>query len=315
MAELSVIVPYVNEWPQGAFTIASIAEELRDEVDFEILAVDNYVHGPDTGNNPADKLKEHLDAIAKGTPWLKSLQYNDKLSHWQAKNHAVQNSTGKFLWFCDSHCIVSKGALVRMFNYYKEHHEELNGTLHLPLTYHVLEYRRLIYKLVNEIEKGVVQYSFTGFKPSDQPYRMPCMSTCGMMMSRDLYDLLGGWPTEMGIYGGGEHFVNFTLAILGKTINIWPDHPLRHHGDKRGYSWRYDDYHRNRMVATFMFGGKDLLYKYAKNCKGDKATLHGMAKRVESLCKDQRAYIAQNQKLLIQEWLEEIVKPGVCGPK
>lgn len=310
MAELSIIMPYVNEWPQAAFTIASISEELRDEVDFEIITVDNYVECAET--NPPDKLKEHLDAIAKGTPWLKSLEYKKKLSHWQSKNHAIQNSTGKFLWFCDSHCVISKGSLVRMFNYYKDNHEELNGTIHLPLTYHILEWRKLIYKLVDQLDTGVMHYSFTGFKPDDNPYRVSCMSTCGMMMSRALYDLLGGWPKEMGIYGGGEHFINFTLAVLGKTINIWPDHPLRHHGDKRGYSYRYDDYHRNRMIATYMFGGKELLYLYARNCKGDQATLHNMAKGVEHSCIEHRNHIKLNQQTDITSWSRKIKEPGVC---
>jgi glycosyltransferase involved in cell wall biosynthesis len=42
MAELSVIIPFCNEYPQILFTIQSIAQELRDRVDFEIIAVNNY---------------------------------------------------------------------------------------------------------------------------------------------------------------------------------------------------------------------------------------------------------------------------------
>jgi hypothetical protein len=40
--KLSVIVPFVNEWPQLVFTLGSIAEELRDRVNFEIIAIDNW---------------------------------------------------------------------------------------------------------------------------------------------------------------------------------------------------------------------------------------------------------------------------------
>jgi len=198
-----------------------------------------------------------------------------------------------------------------MFKYYRDHWQELNGSLHLPLTYTILEWRRLIYKLVNEIETGVVHYSFTGFKtqPKDYyiPYEVPAMSTCGMMIHREYMDLLGNWPSELGIYGGGENFINFGLSVLGKTKNIWPDEPLRHHGDKRGYEYDYNDYHRNRMIATYMFGGKKLLYLYAKNCKGSSVALFQIAKGVEELCSAHREHIKKNQVMTIQEWLNTLL--------
>ena len=40
--ELSVIVPFVNEYPQVIFTLQAIAEDLLGRVDFEVIAVDNY---------------------------------------------------------------------------------------------------------------------------------------------------------------------------------------------------------------------------------------------------------------------------------
>ena len=40
--ELSVIVPYVNEWPQVIFTLQAIAEDLLGRVDFEVAAIDNF---------------------------------------------------------------------------------------------------------------------------------------------------------------------------------------------------------------------------------------------------------------------------------
>ena len=42
MPELSVIMPFCNEYPQNMFTIQNIAQELRDRVDFEIIAIDNF---------------------------------------------------------------------------------------------------------------------------------------------------------------------------------------------------------------------------------------------------------------------------------
>ena len=306
MPKLSVIVPFCNEYPQVLFTIQSIAQELRDRVDFEIIAINNYCDEVKAQKREEDKGCEALLASRKGNPWLKVLHYEKKLSHWQAKNLGIRESTGKFLWFCDAHCIVSRDSLFRMFEYYRDHHEELNGTLHLPLTYKILEWHKLIYKLVANLETGEIHYSFTPYRPADSPYRVPCMSTCGMMMSREIYDELGGWPTELGIYGGGENFINFTLAVLGKTVNIFPSEPLFHHGEKRGYHWNGDDYTRNRTIATYMFGGEELAARFIANRRGNPAILQNILNDVLERTRPHREMIAAKQKLSIEEWRAEI---------
>jgi len=309
MAELSIIVPFVLEWPQVVFTIRSIAEELLGRVDFEILAVDNFCETIVKQGKTQDKTYDHLVALQRGYPWLKALKYEDKLSHWQAKNLAVSQSTGKFLWFCDAHCAVRRDSLYKMYSYYKEHYEDLNGTLHLPLSYHILEWRKLLYKLVWEPKVGNIHYSFTAYREGDKPYRMPCMSTCGMMMTRELYDELGGWPTELGIYGGGENFINFTLAVLGKNINIFPGDQLCHHGDKRGYHWYGDDYARNRCIANYMFGGVDLARTLMDNRRGSRRVLYQIFNNVLDTCEEQRKMIEAKQVMTIEDWAQQWISP------
>jgi hypothetical protein len=129
------------------------------------------------------------------------------------------------------------------------------------------------------------------------------MSTCGMMMTRDIYDELGGWPTELGIYGGGENFINFTLAILGRTVNIFPAGPLFHHGEKRGYHWNGDDYTRNRTIATYMFGGRDLAARFIKNRRGNPDILQRILEDVLKKTRPHREMIITKQKLSIEDWL------------
>jgi glycosyltransferase involved in cell wall biosynthesis len=304
MAELSVIIPYCNEFPQNIFTIQGIAQELYG-LDFEILAVNNFCDEAAAQNREQDAGFEVMEASAKVNSWLKSLHYKDKLSHWQAKNYAVKHSSGRFLWFVDAHCVVARNAGRNMFEYYKETHEGLDGTIHLPLTYKILESRKLIYKLVTELDKGIVDYRFTGFPKETCSFEVPCMSTCGMMMTRDLYDEIGGWPTELGIYGGGENFVNFTLAVLGKSKYIFNDGCLFHHGAKRGYNWNYNDYHRNRTIATYIFGGQDLAERYIMNCKGDKKILETILKSVLNTCWGHRRFIMDKQVISIEDWIKK----------
>ena len=311
--KLSIIIPFAQEHPQTAFTVQSIYCELRDKCDFEIIVIDNHCDELqaqlDQKGVPRDKGGDYLGQLGGGNrPWLKYLAYPHKLSHWNAKNVGVKNSDGEFLWFCDAHCVPSSGALIDMFNYYKQNHRELNGTLHMPLSY-MLERAglELIYKLVVDPPKGVVHYSFTRYKKADAPYTVPCMSTCGMMMSREIYDLLGGWPTELGIYGGGEHFVNFTMVTLGKTINIAPTLPLYHYAAPRGYHWNYNDYHRNRCIATYMYGGESWAYRYIKNIKGHHEVKEAIYSTVagSKACVAHRKHLVPNQIKTIGAWLDE----------
>lgn len=306
MAELSIIIPFVREYPQVAFTANNLFCELwRSGIDFEIIVVDNWCKelADQQGLQP-DKGSDYMKAICEGRSWLKYLHYDKKLSHWQAKNLGVKNSTGQFLLFVDSHCIVSKNSIVEMFNFYKKWHEQLHGTLHLPLAY-MLEKPglELIYKLVQDIEHGIVHYSFTRHRIRNAVHRMPCMSTCGMMMTRKIYNKLGGWPEELGIYGGGENFINFTLATMGYNINIFPADPLYHFADKRGYSWNYTDFHRNRIISSYMYGGYHIAKLYAESTKGRPGVFNRILNEVVEKCQEHRDHVKESQVCSIEEWV------------
>lgn len=305
MAKLSVVIPFVREWPMVMFTVKNIAEELRDRVDFEIIAVDNFCDQIKKQGNENDRAGAQLKAVMRGHKWLKVLEYKDKLSHWQSKNLAVKHATGSILYFCDSHCLISRDALFNMYMYYKEHNEELQGSIHLPLTYHIMEYHKLIYKLRANLDAGDIHYSFTPFRPSDKPYEVPCMSNCGIMMTRELYELVGGWPVELGIYGGGENFMNYTFSVLGKKKYIFPDNPLCHHGDNRGYHWYGDDYTRNLCIAIYCYGGKELALKFIQNRKGNQGVLKGIYNDVITKCSPHRELIKSKQVMTIEEWLKK----------
>jgi glycosyltransferase involved in cell wall biosynthesis len=313
--KVSCIIPTCNEHPQAAFTVQSLYCDLIQTVgldgapvDFEIIVIDNWSENTPGTVAPRDKGFEYFSSLADGKrPWLKAFEYTDKLSHWNAKNLGVRNSDGDVLFFLDGHCVMSPGSLGKALRYHAMFKDELDGTLHLPLSY-MLDRpgKELIYKLKVDHGTGLYHYAFTKYKADLVPYQVPCMSTCGMLMSRELYDLLGGWPEELGIYGGGENFVNFTLAVLGKTVNIFPTNPLYHYAAPRGYSWQYDDFHRNRTIASYMYGGDELAKLYLKNIRGateQKEAIWSTIEGVESIVR-QREAIAANQVTTIREWAD-----------
>ena len=67
------------------------------------------------------------------------------------------------------------------------------------------------------------------------------------------------------------------------------------------YSFYGDDYARNRLIATYMFGGERLLHKYAPHCKGG-ALVTKWVEEILTQCKIHRNKIAAFQVMEIEEW-------------
>ena len=336
--KLSVIMPCVNGGMDVIYTMQSILLELKTiqrvwENEVELVLINNWC--PEVANQHMktascgrkmtradvnvfmygieDKWGKKMASYASIHPEVKYFEYTKKLSHWQAKNTGIRSTQGEltdFLFFCDAHCIITPGTLRLMYKYYVQQHEHLHGTLHLPLTY-MLDRpgRRLIYKHQSccDPDKGMYHYSFTPYRqsPNNLPFTVGAMSTCGMMMSRYLYDLLGGWPAELGIYGGGENFINFTLAVLGKSVSIYPTRPLHHYAEKRGYNYEYVDYKRNQIIATYMFGGRERASKFSQHCKLDAKTADRIITDIINKCSDHRALIEKSQIMDIEDWYDK----------
>jgi len=330
MVKLSVIIPFCNEYPQVIFSIRAIAEELIGRVDFEVIAVDNYcteLHnqkktvkvrrdGEELEDVESKQYPDRGGEVIEGSqracsPWLKYVRYNKKLSHWNAKNVGLRVATGEFFYFVDAHVVPSRDSISRMFFYYEKRWQDLNGTIALPLTYKILESRRLIYKLFIE-DDGTVHYKFTPLRKTDGPFRVPCMSACGVMMHRSfiMEGLGGGWPEHLGIYGGGENFLNFVLATQGKTVNVYPFGTLYHHGDPREYYWNWVDYTKNRAVANYMIGGEEYMDQFLDRRKGDRGVLNRIRTEILESCRDHREKIRKTQKMSIQTWVEKCILEG-----
>lgn len=307
---LSIIIPFVLESPQVQFTVRALSEQLKT-VDFnwEIIVVNNYCEEVQNQQKKRGDIIEddaggnHLKNMEKFYPWLKYYKYTKKLSHWQCKNLAVEKAKYVNLFFMDSHCLLSIDALAGMYDEFINLESRVGFSMHLPITYHILENKKLIYKAVTDIDKGICGYSFTSAIVTDSPlYKVPCMSTCGMMIDKINLSKIGGWPKKLGIYSGGEQFLNFTMAICGMNKYIYNGGVLHHHGSKRKYHWNFDDFHKNNSIAAYIFGGKKWAILRHKNSK---AAPLGYLEEIFFLNGQQRESIKKIQIKTIQEWIQE----------
>ena len=325
---LSIIIPFVNEYPQIIFTLQSVFNEIKD-IDAEVIAIDNFCpeieeQKYETPTNICPFCFEPLDAYrtrdcggmqvkqySEKIPNLIYTTYTEKLSHWNAKNHGVKLSKGDVLLFLDAHVIPSPGSIASMLEGFEQ--AKPNGTFHLPLTYILDLKNQLKYRLDVDPSRSYYGYSFAGYKPGKEAEEVPCMSTCGMMMNRELYDQLGGWPEELGIYGGGENYINFVLATMGKSKWVCPVGPLYHYAAPRGYYYNYDDFVRNRAIAVWMISGnKEEARNYLMHCQGNKDRLVEIynslnCRSLVEHCKNLKQYRA----LEIGTWLEVMKTKGM----
>lgn len=312
---VSVIMPFVNEWPQVAFTIRSVHEALQG-IDHEIIAVDNYCnevrsqgYKMDRGHREPDKAHGHVEMAAGKLPWLKYVQFEDKLSCWGSRNAGVRSSRGDLLLFLDSHVIPSDGLLQMAVQHclspeWQSVHPY--DTLHLPLSYQILDSRRLIYRFVWEPHKGNCHYAFVS-APGDleEVLEVPCMSSCGMIMPRRLYDRLGGWPEALSAWGGGENFFNFSMAVMGHRKYVFPYGTLHHHGDKRNYNYSHDGFHRNRMIANACFGGEPWVDAYAAHMSGNRGIIQRLKEEALQGAEPQRSAIQKHRVRSIEDFAEQ----------
>ena len=214
---LSIIIPHYHEHPQLIFTLQSIANELiYNDIEHQILLIDNS-STPQSDCWELDSMLYIQHKQEHGMlPNIDVYKYADTLSHWQAKNKGIEYSYGDILLFLDAHVVIYPGVIKKMIECFHQLPE--HSLLHMPITYMLEDGKKdaLIYELVTDLEKGIIDYRFTKFD-SDQEYiEVPCMSTCGMMVAKQtMRNKFLNWPTLLGSYSGGEQYINFVGAVLG----------------------------------------------------------------------------------------------------
>jgi len=300
MEGLSIIVPFVNEWPQVAWTLQSLHQDMIS-LPHEVIAINNHCKQAESFGE--DRGHAHVESMARRNDWLKCVHYNKELSHWQAKNYGAAIAQYDTLFFCDAHVLPSYNGVSRMYTHFKSEFDSLSGTLHMPLTYHILETERLIYRIVDDRKKwGLLGYTFHPAFGKEQSYEVPVMSTCGMMVGKNLFDEEMVWPKIFGIYGGGENYFNYAMAIKGYKKWIYPKVTLFHHGDKRGYRYNLPDFAKNRAAAMAIVCGIDMAEKLLLKHKDFKTLPPAMLARI--LHKVTEETVTSRQRLLDRQVIE-----------
>lgn len=320
--DLSIVIPFSNEGANVIFTTQAMIEELDGFCQYEIILVDNMSHKEilcKVGDREYPTYSRDFFQTAKGQintyffrkGVVKYFAYDAKQGHWNAKNHGIAHSTGKYVFFLDAHCIMKRDSVRKMLTFLRENdgktyeHPMTPGTpwrvggVHAFINY-ILDSRCLEYK----VQRKTFGYQFcthqidpvTKGMPT-QPYQVCVMSTCGMMTPRSVLEELGAWNPEFGIYGGGESAINWKQSTCGYGHWIHPEAWCWHYADKRGYSWNWSDFTRNSMIAAYIVGGERFLQEQIdlRKHKAPESVLQALAQDVRQKCKTERDFVASRQ--------------------
>lgn len=314
--DISIICPFVKEWPQIVWTIQNLREQLvSGNLHGEIILVNNYCSEVEQQAGEDDKAAKYIEGLIEGGHnELVLLEYKEKLSHWNAKQFAVEHAKADTLLFVDAHVYFPHKRIKKAF---REFHLQTNtvrdgGSLHFPLAYmNDHEKNSLLYRLRFSPDLGMAHYVFhkKDTRGEKKLFTVPCASSCGMMIDKSLFlEKLGGFPKALGIYGGGENFVNFTLAVLGYQKFISPGPPLFHYGEKRGYRWNHLDWLKNRLIAAYLSGGESWAHRCIEGMiQWQKIGSRGARIMLEEVLynpdlEKHRALIRENARVTLEDW-------------
>ena len=254
---VSVIIPTRNEHQNLKWTLQAAMADLEG-MDYELIPVLNRCH-PDE----PDDLRRYM-------PFKNDrgqvLVYNDKPSCWQARNFGAEHAKGKYLLFLDSHVIPSPGSYRRLIEY----HEGWKGVAHCAVNYWLEFEHKTLYGYRWQPEK--FWGTWTRVKPEPPDYKVIMSGTSSSLIDRDVFFEIRGFNEHLGIYGGGEPYLDLKVQMFGYDVRLPPDCRLWHLTEPRGYNWNNNDLHRNFMIAAFALGGEEFLEpvynNYLIGCKG-----------------------------------------------
>jgi hypothetical protein len=223
-----------------------------------------------------------------------------------ARQMAVEESTGKVLFFFDSHILVHKGYFKRAFESMDKYgmdmlHSTTRFFLGSPDTFH--------YNL--HLQRNFWAEASLTPPDANNPYRIAAGGHGGFVVPRSIWNEVGGygWEGFKG-YGGEEMYFDLKMALLGK--NNWLDPKLvhYHYAGNRGYQRHYtDEFFVNMMGVANIIGGSEWMETVQKSFADHylkmktKRTIFDLMLEAEEKSRDHAAWMQSKRLRTLDEQL------------
>jgi glycosyltransferase involved in cell wall biosynthesis len=199
-----------GEWL--AHTISSAIEGLQGAKDWEIIVIDDH-----SNDNCVDLAKEKHDKNER----VSFHKPEQKVGVSHARYMAGEMTTGEIIITTDTHCSYPPRSLHRLSHWAKR----LRAII-MP----AVSFQRPNEEWMT-VQGGGLAISPRGLRV-DRPRRprdFPCMFGSIYLMSREVWDALGGWPRLPGYWAGEEQMMSLLAYRLGIPIKLVSKHVCKHH--------------------------------------------------------------------------------------
>lgn len=257
MSDFTIIIPHRGSVLGLWATITSCEEDLLDtRFTYNYVIVVNGEK--ENSNSDLKTLRVHLATSGKLKDWVHIV---DNLPPPAARELGVAHADGKYLFFFDNHCLVSKGYFNRaMFDFDKYGMDVLHSTTQYygggPKCYH--------YTLCLERNFWAESCDQPHANNILKPYPMAVGGHGGFAVKSDSWREVGGYgpPGLFKGYGGEEVYFDMKMWMLGKSVWIDPLVLHYHYAGERGYKRHYtDEFYVNLMVCANVIGGRKWMNK------------------------------------------------------
>jgi glycosyltransferase involved in cell wall biosynthesis len=308
---VSVVIPARNEFPQIAFTIQSIINDLETFLkpnEFEIIICANCCN--DWYGQPKDKRAgggtvDYL--MPRGIYWNRMLRviYDPIAGNHSTRNKGALLARGKYLFFSDGHMSYKRGYFQRMIRAIDETGGLVHGTIGWLGAYPPgisMGYQYTI-KLGEEIKGTWNNYRLT----EDDYFYVPMQGHCCLGVLREQFLKFDGYPAYTRCYGGGEFYIDMKWWMFGSTVCVDPQAIGYHLCAPRGYSYNHDDYVFNVLAIGTALGMEGWTERAYLNWlrRGNLATMERLMTEAKRVTKEDRKYISKKAVKSVDDILLE----------
>jgi GT2 family glycosyltransferase len=321
MPDVSIIVPYAQDWPHLYFTLNQCAMLLvNSKLSHEIVVV---------GNNSGEPAIEDAAKLVTARDFADAHKARFIISqipsNGVAANLGAKVATGKYLAFMDSHVVLSPNIFTECIKVIDN--DIRAGLVHAPMCHTGIPFnpdfsymnnKRCYQYLYKEwdlkkfpgvwyLNTGAFTGTYNHFNPGLEPRQIVGCGHGFFMIRKDTWDKIGGYHTGQRAYGGRESFVTFKSLLFGFHNYTVPAVHHIHYNGRRLYEWKDDKgcngndlFWRNAMTQAYSIGGEEWLAKtyawYERKAGKNNATLIRLREEAIDLSTEERKFVLANQQ-------------------
>jgi len=315
----SIITPIINDQPHIWFATHANLEHIRHDYppeEYEFIVVDNGSREENLrllrrlmGTHDRNGIPVK---VPKGLPkhhQRKLIEIPHQLHSKPAMNVGAYKAEGEYLAFFDSHAFGDRCFFKTAADFLDNHPEV--AILHTPISWSGFwtspKVRGHQYKLKLDNNFWGV---WRAARLSEEPYPIGASGWAGVVVRKDDYMEMKGFPSMLRQYGGGEPYMDLLAWMFGKEVWLHPQLHCYHFSlcRSRDYPRSSSTFFRNVILVSYVCGGekysKPLLEKALEEHPNMKVRYHMLYREALKYGKLRRRFVEKNAKYTLDEVIE-----------